>query len=285
MNCHNCGAPLEAGARFCEVCGSPVAASTNANTGAPAGTPGTGVNANPTGYAAPASNAYAGANAYQSPASNQYSNYGAGNNNGDFNVNQGFNTKAIRKWFKGEAGGILWSILLIIIGIPFIPIGVGVIMIVIGTIRLISAFGVKDSRIVDEAWNTYVNILSNRGMDKLNLIEEQVNLIEPVVLVGAGASPDGTFALARDSVSKKGIGFKVLAKIFSRRKKNGTELDPYEAKRIGKDNILRSMLMEVTVFRFSEEQLLVYTGNIDISTGIIYDEDTKELFSKIASAS
>ena len=36
----------------------------------------------------------------------------------------------------------------------------------------------------------------------------------------------------------------------------------------------------MSTYAFSEDQLYVYTGNIDISTGMIYDEYTDEIFYK-----
>lgn len=258
MNCQKCGAQLEEGARFCEVCGTP--ASETAPVAAP-------VNKE-TGHVR------------RAHSQNQWN-----DDNGDYDVSQEFNTKKIRKWFEGASCG-KW-IMLIIIGAVLTTVIIGIPILIIGIVGLVRTFtaGVNE---VDMAWNAYADILSKRGLSKLNVIEEQVNLIDPVVLVGFGASPDSSFEAAKEAGGSKSV----LASLFSfsywlsfltmllpfGKKTKGTELDPYEASRIGKDDILRSMLMSVSVYRFSEEQLLIYTGNLDISTGLIYSERTEEIF-------
>lgn len=40
----------------------------------------------------------------------------------------------------------------------------------------------------------------------------------------------------------------------------------------------RYLLIQTTVYAFTDTQLLVYVGNIDISTGMIYDETVSEVF-------
>ncbi|MBO5146292.1 MAG: zinc ribbon domain-containing protein [Lachnospiraceae bacterium] len=254
MNCQKCGAQLEEGAKFCEMCGTP----------APAAVP---------------------VNMEIGSVHKTYSQNSFHDDNGDYDVSQGFNTKKIRKWFEGASYG-KW-ILLIIIGAVLVTVIIGIPILIIGIVGLVRSFtaGVNE---VDMAWNAYADVLSKRGIQKLNVIEEQVNLIDPVVLVGFGASPDSSFEAAKElGGSRSALGrlfsfsywLSLLARLWPFGKKTkGTELDPYEASRIGKDDILRSMLMSVSVYRFSEEQVLIYTGNLDISTGLIYNERTEEVF-------
>lgn len=246
MNCQKCGAPVEEGSKFCEVCGAPV------------------------------ENIPQVISRKEAAARQLYEDYGS------YNVNQEFDTKKIRRWFINGDSNLKW-IILIVIGLITLLMVVGIPILIIGIVGLVIS-GSASRNEVDNAWNTYVKVLSERGFSKLNIIEEQVNLADPVVLVGLGASPDSSFEAAKEMTAKRSLFSILLSAILRilpfKRKVKGTELDPYEAIRIGKDDILRSMLMSVSVYRFSEEQLLIYTGNIDISTGLIYNERTEEVFYK-----
>jgi hypothetical protein len=50
------------------------------------------------------------------------------------------------------------------------------------------------------------------------------------------------------------------------------------AYRIGDDERVRSMLLEVDTYYFTETQVLLYSADVDISTGLIYHEQTSEVF-------
>lgn len=273
MKCQKCGAEIEAGSRFCEVCGAPIAREDES------------VKQN------------AGQN-----MQDQAPRYFQQGNNGDYDTGVRFNTKKIRQWFQGKPK---WPVICtIIFGICFILYNMVlsemsyyseipfttrifnwtffylVLFIALWAYTWSQVASVSE---VDQAWNAYVDILSKRGLGKLNLIKEEVNLIDPVVLVGFGESPDATFDIAKANTAKAGlltILFIWPAAVVSRilNKSNGTELDPYVAQRIAEDDILRSLLMSVSVYMFSEKQLLIYTGNLDISTGLIYSERTEEIF-------
>ena len=158
--------------------------------------------------------------------------------------------------------------------------GIGLVMIVVGLIFLLKTDYTGEAS-VDQAWNNQVEVLTQRGMDKLNLIDDQVSLIDPVVLIGLGASPDSSFAAAKAEIDTKNASKSLFGSIFSlfkKKKPNGTEADPVEAYKIGSDERLRSMLLEVTVYRFTESQILIYCGDVDISTGLVYKEYTSEAF-------
>lgn len=240
MNCQKCGAEIAEGSRFCEVCGTPVESGLN-------------------------------------PIPNPERNFQSGDDNGDYDTGVRFNTKKIRKWFTGRR--MFVPVLLIIIGILTLP--VGLIFLAIGIAGCIMALRTAASVAeVDQAWNTYIDILTKRGLRKLDLIQEQVDIIDPVILVGFGEDPDVTFEGAKEVIRGLKLRKRLISLIVSLFKKNGTELDPYVAERIGKDDILRSLLISVSVYMFSEEQVLIYTGNLDISTGLIYKERTEEVFYK-----
>ena len=138
---------------------------------------------------------------------------------------------------------------------------------------------------VDQATKEEIDILKERGMKKLNIISEQVNIIDPIVIFGAGISPDSNLGMSSRKKYGTSLLFKLLllpiaiiVAIVSIFKKKELNIDPFERYKIGSDTNLRYMLLQVTVFSFTENQLMMYSGNVDISTGIVYNETTAELF-------
>lgn len=262
MNCTNCGAPLEPGDRFCQVCGTLV----SENEAAPTQQP---VTPTSTGQIPPFSGGTL-------PSKNEP------------------NTKIIRAWFNVKIP--IWPLFVAIYGfiLTFSGIfGKAPLVALLGIIIFIASLGFFINKIknansggqheVDEAWNSQINVISNRALTKLNLIDEQTSLIEPVVTIGYGISPDISFSTSKAAATaKKGLlgsifGI-VFGKLFGKLTKNGTELDPYEAYRIGDDERIRSMLLEVNTYYFTDTQVLLYSADVDISTGLIYHEETSEVF-------
>lgn len=252
MNCTKCGAPLEMDAKFCNVCGSPVEAPADAYT---PGSQGGYVPGGQGGYT-PGSQRSGGA--------------------------VFTDASVVRKYFMSNRG---WPWVLIIVGIPLIAVmGLGLILIIVGLVMLFRESYAGESS-VDQAWNRQIEILRSRGMDKLNMIQEQTSLIEPIVLVGWGASPDETFEAAKmEAQNRKSSRFSLFGWIGGLfglfKKEDGTEMDPQEVYKIGSDERLRSMLLEVSMFVFTESQVLMYRGDADISTGLVYREATSECFYK-----
>nr|MCR5032916.1 hypothetical protein [Lachnospiraceae bacterium] len=110
--------------------------------------------------------------------------------------------------------------------------------------------------------------LRKRAIEKLGVDDSQVSLIEPVVLDGFGVAPDSSLDTGNGKWSK------------SRKTRKGIRgaYDPVEAYRFDSKGKLHSLLLQVTYFFFTENQLLIYSGNVDISTGKIYDETLKDIF-------
>ena len=102
--------------------------------------------------------------------------------------------KTVRKYFLSNRV-LPW--VLIIVGIPFIcMMGLGLILIIVGIILLMKESYAGESS-VDQAWRKQADRLEARSMEKLNLIQEQTSIIDPVTLIGFGASPDDSFSNAR----------------------------------------------------------------------------------------
>ncbi|MCI9133796.1 MAG: zinc ribbon domain-containing protein [Lachnospiraceae bacterium] len=309
MNCTKCGAPLESDAKFCNVCGSPVemAVPATADPYVPGGqsgyasggqggyTPGSQggyvpgtqssyVPVTQSGYVPGTQGGYAsgGQGGYVPGSQGGYTPGGSGGRGGYSSGGRGgafVESSVVRKYFLSNR---TWPAILILIGIPLIcAMGIGLILILIGLFFLFKNDYTGEAS-VDQAWDNQVEIMTQRGMEKLNMIQEQVSLIDPVILTGLGAAPDSSFEAAKaESEAKKNKGlWSSIFRLFQRNSSDGTELDPVVALRIGSDDALRSMLMEVSLYVFTETQVLMYRGDVDISTGLVYQEFTGECFYK-----
>ena len=121
---------------------------------------------------------------------------------------------------------------------------------------------------VDEATQNGIATFKARAQERFNVEAEQVSEVEPIVVAGPGNSPVELLA----GIPVKRRWFVGLGKFYSK--------DPVEAYRIGLDRVPRYLLLQTTVYAFTDTQLLTYTGNMDISTGVIYDEQVSETFYK-----
>lgn len=119
---------------------------------------------------------------------------------------------------------------------------------------------------VDKAVSESIENLKKRAQTKFNVDISQISEVEPIVVSGKGEIPTGI----GNEVKRR--HFIKLAKLRSK--------DPIEAYRIGTDRIFRSLLIQTTVYAFTDTQLLTYSGNIDIATGVVYDEEVSETFYK-----
>lgn len=247
MNCRNCGAPIEEGGRFCRVCGTP-AGEGSAPTPSPVTPPPMSM---PTG---------------------------GGRNINNFDVNAGFSTKRIRKWFSGNKPKwpVVWTVICFLIFLGARSFGAFLPVLIFGAIWAITWMTSGTVQEVNQAWNTYVNILTQRGMEKLNLIQEEVSAVDPVVIVGRGQSPNESYGISRaEQLARQNVFTQLIKLITGKFKK---EYDPEEKYRVDKSDVFHSMLLQVTVFMFSGDQVFAYFGNVDTSTGLIYKEHTQEVF-------
>ena len=121
---------------------------------------------------------------------------------------------------------------------------------------------------VDAAASQAVATLKARAFEKFNVEQEQINEVEPIIVVGVGIEPNITVDGGKTRY-KRFVG--VFSKVHSK--------DPVEAYKVAKlKNELRSSLIQTTVYAFTNTQLLTYTGNIDLATGVIYDESVAETY-------
>lgn len=208
-------------------------------------------------------------------AKDTYKNYADNKEKRSTPVAEGLNgrmqvNKTIRKYFG--MSGMLLSIGIIAAGVVLIFTGIGaligLVVVIIGLVIFFSA-GFSGEKETDQATKREIERLTSRGIDKLYEESEEIGLINPVVVTGFGASPDASLSVTEQDFAKKSF-FSFL--------KPRSSFDPAELYRVGSDDIIRSMLLQVTVYAFSEDQLFLYTGNVDISTGAIYNEGVSEIY-------
>lgn len=295
MNCTKCGAPVMPGDNYCQECGTPVNWGETQEEKATqafqsdektmlfeedtdfSGSFGYGTeNQYGTSYSEKKSNGY------EIPGGYQDAGY-SGKTPNHFDLGNRFDTDQIRSWFAGNRP--IWPIVITLLGLilALSKSIIGIIILVAGVAAWVLTWSRQSSvDEVDKAYKYYKNALTKRGYHKLSVLAEQVNIIDPVVLVGCGKNPDSSFEAAANNVNHNSGIYGTISKKGMRKanKKMGVDLDPYVAMRIGKDDVFRTMLVSVSVYMFSNDQVLVYTGNVDISTGLIYSESTDEVFYK-----
>lgn len=270
MKCPNCGSELETGDKFCTVCGTNIEvqnASGATNNGMPSNTD--AVN----DFAAGAING----------ARNSL--FGTGKNGVNYMVRRyffgfgdivGYSVIAfaiafvLRTLFYDSQGMSIFCLIVMVLAVIAV-----VISIALGIAMKFMGLG-KDA--VDSATNNAINALKNRAINKFNVDADQLNEIEPIVMVGVGENP-------KLSESKLSFSVKQIAAIHAKRSwidfrkiyKIHTK-DPVEGYKVSFDRVPRYLLVQVTVYAFTDTQLLVYSGNVDIATGTVYEESTAEVF-------
>lgn len=197
-------------------------------------------------------------------------------NNTDYDISKNKIDFMVRRYFFGF-GDILWISILGWFVFGFLKDLFGTLFMIMQFAAIIVFFVAiglniytrvmdqgKDN--VDRAIGASIEKLRRRAQNKFNVDSDQISEIEPIIVAGAGDSPIGLFSqLFIDKVRFPG-----LVRLYSK--------EPVEAYRVGNDKVPRYLLVQTTVYAFTDMQLLIYTGNIDISTGIIYDEKVSEIF-------
>ena len=158
-----------------------------------------------------------------------------------------------------NAFGFFFGFLEVIAGIAFfVSLGITIYTRVVGS-------GKEN---VDEAMQKSFAMLEKRVLHKLNVDMEQISEVEPIVIGGMGLSPDEI----SDGTATKHKLIAKFGKIFTK--------DPVEGYRLGIDGVPRYSLVQTTIYAFTDSQLLVYSGNMDIATGAVYKESADEIFYK-----
>ena len=191
-------------------------------------------------------------------------------------VAQRINRDVIKRYFVGKKQTL--PIILMLVGVATIAVVVGIFLLIAGLIWfLYNKFSadLSGESEVDRAVQYEINRAKARAMKKLNILDEQVQDVAPVVVSGRATEPETT-------AIRKNIGFLAkLAKAFkfkALKKKDDIEDDPEYMVRIGSDNRFRCSLLSISVFLFGQSQLYIYYCDIDLCTGLVYREGTHEYF-------
>lgn len=186
------------------------------------------------------------------------------------------NRDVIKRYFKGKKQTL--PIILMVVGLATAAFVVGIFLLIAGVIWfLYNKFSadLSGQSEVDKAVQLEINRAKARAMRKLNVVDEQVQDVAPVVVSGRGTEPESTAIRKNVSLLSKLVkAFKI--KVF--KKKDDIEDDPEYMVRIGSDNRFRCSLLSISVFLFGQSQLYIYYCDIDLCTGLVYREGTHEYF-------
>lgn len=183
--------------------------------------------------------------------------------------------KKVKDYFEGPSQK--GPLILFIVGMCTIIIVIGVFLLIAALVWfLVNKFSpdLSGEAEVDAAKNYEIEKAKERAKEKLNLADEQIDNVDPVVVAGRGYQPAYVEGMVK--VNQLVAFFKKLTG-GSDKKKDEYE-DPVYMTRIGSDGKFRSSLIRTSVFMFGETQLYIYYSEVDLRTGIVYSEGTHEYF-------
>lgn len=177
----------------------------------------------------------------------------------------------VKRYFIGKS--MVGPLVLLIVGIITVAFIIGIFLL-IGSLAwfLYNKFtaDLSGQAEVDRAQQYEQDLAKERALKKLNLLDEQVQDVPPVVVCGRGFEPESP------TTQKLALGG-FFASLFKGRILKKSD-DPIYMIRIGNDNKFRCSLASISVFMFGEKQLYIYYANVDLTTGLIYSEGTHEYF-------
>lgn len=148
----------------------------------------------------------------------------------------------IKKYFKPFPK---WAVWLIILGVLLLVVGLGIVLIIIGILKLASWKKRPKDRQMDLWIEEDLEHMKSRALEKTGLDESELVKKEPVLLTG----------LRFWNIGGAEIGI-----------------------RKGKDETIRFTPIGVTVINFTEHQLVAYQCALDLMTGNPLSESTDEYF-------
>ncbi|MBR4864403.1 MAG: hypothetical protein IKU07_07495 [Oscillospiraceae bacterium] len=183
--------------------------------------------------------------------------------------------KKVKEYFNGKSQ--LGPLVLMLVGFLTLAFVVGIFLLIGGLVWfLVNKFGadLSGEAEVDAAKQYEIKQAEARAMAKLNVIDEQVQNVEPVVVSGRGFQP----GYVEGMIMRNSSMASVFKNLFEKKQKKDEYDDPIYLARIGSDGKYRSSLISTSVFMFGEKQLFVYFSNVDLTTGIVYSEGVHEFF-------
>lgn len=189
--------------------------------------------------------------------------------------------KIVYEYFNGKTAPIV----LIIIGILTSAFVIGVPVLIVGLIWYVADRNVgscKTEEIVDNVVQEQMKIINKRAYEKLNVDEEQTDIIDPICLYGPVISEEklitksnALFSLIFLIFAFANFIISLFVALFNRLTKNQ---DITKKSKLGSDGKWRYSYVQFTIFLFDRNQLYIYFANVDITSGIVYEEGTYEYY-------
>jgi len=186
--------------------------------------------------------------------------------------------KKVKSYFTGKSQ--LGPVILMIVGIVTMAMIIGIGLFIGGLVWfLVNKFGadLSGESEVDAAKQYEIEQAKIRAKEKLNIIDEQIQNVEPVIVSGRGYQPDYVAGMTQTTKGIVNFVKNLLGRNKTKKHKDDYE-DPVYMARIGSDGKYRCSLVSTSVFMFGEKQLYIYYSNVDLTTGIVYSEGTHEYF-------
>ncbi len=192
-------------------------------------------------------------------------------------------TERLRRTANAYFNGKLAPIVLTIIGFFTLIIGIGYLLILIGLIWYVidkNGSNSKDEEEIDKLIHIEMNRIHDRAYEKLNVINEQIDIIEPICLYGPAKeiehnNSNNLIKVVYALIYFVNFIFSMFVTLYNRIKHNQ---DLTIKMKIGKDYRFRYSYNQFTVYVFDRNQLYIYYANVDIITGIIHSEGTYEYY-------
>ena len=139
-------------------------------------------------------------------------------------------------------------------------------LVAIIVIYLVQRFGTsaKKEAAIDAYLTSDLQNFRARALEKLGIIEEQVNMIDPIEVVGPAY---------KHKAQNKGFLYAIWQFI-----KRQFVYEPVLVFKSGADEKVRYSIVQAHIFFFSERQIYVYEASYDLCTGEIFSESTSEYF-------
>lgn len=187
------------------------------------------------------------------------------------------NRKKVKAYFVGKSQ--VGPLVLMLVGVITVAIVIGIFLLIAGLIWfLYNKFSadLSGESEVDAAKSYEIELAKTRAREKLNIIEEQINSVDPVVVSGRGYQPDYVVNMVKTNPFVAMLK-RLTGSANNKKSKNDYE-DPIYMARIGSDGAYRCSLVSTSIFMFGEKQLYIYYSNVDLTTGVVYSEGTHEYF-------
>ena len=133
-----------------------------------------------------------------------------------------------------------------------------------------------DEIIYDRIFSNDIEFLKDRAVNVMGFVSEELSMIPPIITHGYARESDAVKKSAELEEEKRSLFQKLLEikNLFTKDK----EYISHAVFLKGHDERIRASLISVTMFSFTEQQLVTYVCDYDIALGIILKEYVHEIF-------